>query len=127
MTKCGYKNKGCMSADTCNKEYKNCGIAKYFDFLVLNSPEAKENMLPPQTYVEVFRNKQPIVNQCKLEKGCSRIDEFGFCTIFPFPSKRWPAGEASWFNKCLQADHIKFEKAKKGHLNPIKASKRKLF
>ena len=120
--KCGYKNKGCAFADECQRDPQNCSFAKYFDFLVLASKECQNNGLRPKQYLEVFKASQPIVDRCI---GCSRAKDTGFCTTFPSPAKRWPAGDPTVENKCLLADHITATKGtQKTKINPIKASKR---
>lgn len=64
---------------------------------------------------------KPIDERCK---GCSKVTEEGFCKSFVIPSRRWPEGEVSFYNKCVLADHIIEEKKKGTFVNPIKASKR---
>jgi hypothetical protein len=64
---------------------------------------------------------EPIDERCK---GCSKVTEMEFCSSFIIPSKRWPTGEVSFYNKCVLADHIKDGKKKATFVNPIKASKR---
>jgi hypothetical protein len=64
---------------------------------------------------------KPIDERCK---GCSKVTEKGFCSAFIIPSKRWPEGEVSFYNKCVLANHIKEGKKKVIFTNPIKASKR---
>lgn len=120
--KCGYENKGCAFTEECERDPDNCVFAKYFNFLVITSKECQQNNLKPKEYLEVFKASQPIDDRCI---GCSRATSTGFCSVFPSPAKRWPAGDPTVDNKCLLADHIKETSTKKGNkINPLKASKR---
>lgn len=121
---CGYETKGCAFAENCEKTYHDCAKAKYFDFLIANSEECKNSGLKTMDFVAMNRDKELVDERCRLENGCSKITEFGFCSAFVRPSVRWPNGEPAFENKCVLADHLKFEKKKGTVINPLKASKR---
>jgi len=116
MCKCGYANKGCNHASNCQKESSECGYNKYFDWLMENF--SGSNMLNQGEYAATAKLKQPIIDRCK---GCSRVDQFGFCSTFVIPEKRWPADEN---DKCFLADHIALGVKKGQKINPLKASRR---
>ena len=64
-------------------------------------------------------NCHPIVEQCE---GCQKVleaPEQKYCMNFPDPAIKWRLGN------CSMATHIKVSNgAKKGKVNPLKASKR---
>lgn len=45
---------------------------------------------------------QPVVDRCKEDEGCERIEN-GYCKAYIFPASKWRAGN------CPLATHLKLE------------------
>ena len=119
---CGYKDKGCAKGAGCKKEYGDCGLARYFDWLVARSDECRNNLLKESDYVAAWRMREKIDPRCE---GCDKATDGGYCSVFVKPGLKWPDGEPSFDNKCFMATHFKPAKKKTGFVNPLKLSKRR--
>jgi hypothetical protein len=120
MNFCGYANKGCEHSNGCTKDVNTCGIARYFDFIVANSTECRNNQLTKTQFVPMWRDRKSIDVKCE---GCDHIID-GYCSSYMDPSAKWPVGEVNYNNRCNRSTHIKPESRKKKITNALKASKR---
>lgn len=117
---CEYADKGCNKADDCQKTRGNCAMAKYFDFIVMNSCDCKNSIIDRKCYVDMWANRKTIDVKCE---GCSRVDG-KYCSAYMNPSDKWPKGAVSYANRCPASTHIEPEKKTCRKTNALKASKR---
>jgi hypothetical protein len=118
--KCGYSSKGCAKGEGCDRKMEDCSIARHFDYLVARSTECKNNFLPTDQFVQMWRDRRSTIDKCE---GCRRT-EGGYCSAYSNPAVKWPRGEVSYENKCALATHVKPSRKKGKKVNALKASKR---